>query len=103
MNSIEFFGLPIVSLGIYKVKDDSKDYEELKISDPKSNLYKKLILKGKIIVGAILVGDIKNSGVFLRLIKERIDISSFKDRLLQENFGYPDIMDFVEDKENIYV
>jgi hypothetical protein len=50
-----------------------------------------------------MVGDIKNSGVFLRMIRERIDVSSFKDRLLQENFGYPDIMDFVKDKENIYV
>lgn len=103
MNSIEFFGLAVVSLGIYKVKEDEQGYEELKVLDAKANLYKKLILNGKIIVGAILVGDIKNSGVFLRLIKERIDVSSFKDRLLQENFGYPDIMDFIKDKESIYV
>lgn len=103
MNSIEFFGLAVVSLGIYKVREDEQGYEELKVLDAKANLYKKLILNGKIIVGAILVGDIKNSGVFLRLIKERIDVSSFKDRLLQENFGYPDIMDFIKDKESIYV
>ena len=103
MNSIEFFGLAVVSLGIYKVKEDEQGYEELKVLDAKVNLYKKLILNGKIIVGAILVGDIKNSGVFLRLIKERIDVSSFRDRLLQENFGYPDIMDFIKDKESIYV
>jgi len=103
MNSIEFFGLPTVSLGIYRIGENDRDYEELKVLDAKANLYKKLILKGKIIVGAILVGDIKNSGVFLKLIKERIDVSSFKDKLLEENFGYPDIIDFVKDKEHIYV
>ena len=113
MNSLEFFGLPVVSLGIYKTKEESASFEELKILDTKVNLYpalarkggvyKKLILKDKILVGAILVGDIKNSGVLLRLIRERIDVSSFKDKLLQENFGYPDIMDFMKDKENIYV
>lgn len=114
MNSIEFFGLPVISLGIYKIKEqESSGFEELKISDVKNNLYpalarkggvyKKLILKDNLLVGAILVGDIKNSGILLRLIKERIDVSSFKSRLLKADFGYPDIMDFVKEREKIYV
>ncbi|MGE5197389.1 MAG: NAD(P)/FAD-dependent oxidoreductase [Deltaproteobacteria bacterium] len=103
MNSIEFFGLPAISLGIYKVKEDAGSLEELKLMNAKMSLYKKLIIKGNILVGAILVGDIKNSGVFLRIIRERIDVSHFKERLLKEDFGYPDIIDFVKDKENIYV
>lgn len=97
MNSIEFFGLPVISLGLYKVKSDDSSFEETKIIDTKSNLYKKLIFKGNILVGAIFVGDIKNSGVFLRLIRERVDISSIKDKLLKENFGYPDIIDLVSE------
>lgn len=103
MNSIEFFGLPVISLGIYKVKEESPSFTELKVYDVKANLYKKLILNNNVLVGAILVGDIKNSGLFLRLIKERIDLSSLKDRLLKENFNYPDIMDLVREKENVYV
>ncbi|MDD4980345.1 MAG: FAD-dependent oxidoreductase [Candidatus Omnitrophica bacterium] len=103
MNSIEFFGLPAVSLGIYKVKDGEAGFEELKLHDTKANLYKKIILKDNFAVGAILVGDIKNSGVLLRLIRERIEVSSFKDKLLRENFGYPDIMALVKDKEHLYV
>lgn len=101
MNSIEFFGLPIVSLGIYKIKENDEAFEELKISDAKTNLYKKLILKDNVILGAILIGDIRNSGIFLRLIREKINVSSFKDKLFKENFGYPDIMDFVKEKERI--
>jgi len=103
MNSIEFFGLPVVSLGIYKIKEGDTSFNELKLRDIKANIYKRIIFKDNFIVGATLVGDIKNSGIFLRLIRERIDVSSFKDRLLQENFGYPDIMDLVKDKEQVYV
>jgi len=103
MNSLEFFGLPSISLGIYKVREGDTTLQELKVQDKKTGRYKKIILKGNVIVGAVLVGDIKNSGVFLKLIKERVKVEPFKDRLLQEDFGYPDIMDFVKEKENIYV
>ena len=103
MNSIEFFGLAIISLGIYKTEKEDSSFEELKFLDVKANLYKKLILKDKILVGAVLVGDIRNSGVFLRLIRERVDVSSLKDKLLKENFSYPDIMDLVKEKEQLYV
>lgn len=102
MNSIEFFGLPAVSLGIYKIKDEGA-FEELKVLDTKTNIYKKIILKGNVIVGAILVGNIEKSGIFLKLIRERINVSGIKDKLLSENFGYPDIMSFLKDKESIYV
>ncbi len=104
MNSIEFFGLPFISLGIYRTQAGDSSFEELKLMDPKINLYKKLILKDNVLIGAILVGDIKQSGIFLRLIRERIKVSFLKDRLLQENFGYPDIIDLIkEEKEKIYV
>lgn len=103
MNSIDFFGLPVVSFGAYKIKEEERaSFQELKFRDAGLNIYKKLILKDNRLLGAVLAGDIKNSGVFLRLIREKIDTSSFKDKLLQDNFGYPDIRDFVKEKEYIY-
>jgi NAD(P)H-nitrite reductase large subunit len=103
INAIEFFGLPVISLGIYKAKEKDAPLEELISLDRKMNLYKKIFLKDNIIVGALLVGDIKTSGVFLRLMREKIDVSALKDRLLQDNFGYPDIMELVREKERLYV
>ena len=103
MNSLEFFGLAVISLGIYRIKEEESSFEEIKFLDEKNNIYKKLIIKDKRLVGAILVGDIKNSGIFLRLIKEKIDISSIKDKLLKENFGYPFVKDLLKEKEVIYV
>lgn len=102
MNSIEFFGLPIVSLGIYRIKENS-GYEEMKKDDSKSNLYKKLVVKDNRLLGAVLVGDIRNSGLYLRLIKEKIELSSIRNRLLDDTFSYADIIDLVKEKEKIYV
>lgn len=101
MNSLEFFGLPTVSLGVFKAKT-SGEFEELKIKDEKKDVYKKLLLKDNRLAGAVLVRDIKNSGIFLRLIREKINVLPFKHKLLQENFSYADIMDFVREKEQIY-
>jgi NAD(P)H-nitrite reductase large subunit len=103
MNAIEFFGLPVVSLGEYKMSSDCSGCEELKILDEKAGVYKKIVLKDNIIVGAIFTQDIKASGVFLRLIREKVNVSIFKDKLLSDNFGYPDIMDYVKESENCYV
>lgn len=85
-----FFGLQVVSLGVCTDKEADLSL----VSTHKGYVYKKLILKDKFLIGAILVGDINSSAAFLRLIKKRIDISSFKDKLLQKNFGFYDIMDF---------
>ncbi|MFC1675307.1 NAD(P)/FAD-dependent oxidoreductase [Candidatus Omnitrophota bacterium] len=104
MNSLEFFGLPVVSLGVYKLKEDQRaDYEVLKFSDPKNNTYRKVIIKKNVVVGAILIGGIVNSGVITRLIREKINVAPLRHRLLEENFGYPDIIDYVTEKENLYV
>jgi NAD(P)H-nitrite reductase large subunit len=103
MNSLEFFGLPVVSLGIYKAEEGDSSFEELKSSNPGENKYKKLIMKNNRLLGAVLVGEIKNSGVFLRLIREKIDISGFKDALLEDNFGYPAMKDALKERDKVYV
>ncbi len=103
MNATEFFSLPIVSLGINKIKEGAQGYEQSQTLDAKNSIYKKIILKGNFLVGAVLIGNIKNSGVLLRLIRERINVSLFKDELLDENFGFARIIDSVKERERIYV
>ncbi len=103
MNTTDFFGLPVLSLGKHNITEQDLGCEELVIADAKRSVYKKIILKDKFVVGSVLVGNIKNGGVLLRLIKEKIDVSGFKDRLLHEDFGYPDIADLVSDPEIMYV
>jgi NAD(P)H-nitrite reductase large subunit len=102
MNSLEFFGLPTVSLGIYRA-DSDKGLHEIKVSNPGASIYRKVVLRGNHLVGAVLVGDIRRSGLLLRLIRERRDVSGLKDKILEPNFNYSDLIDMVQDKERMYV
>jgi len=102
MNSIEFFGLPVISLGVSRAKD-VQACQEFTASDIKRSVYKKIILKDDFLIGAILVGDIKSSGILLRLIRERVNVEPIKERLLTDNFSFADILDLVKEKEKIYI
>lgn len=103
MNALEFFGLAVISLGIYKKPENDPTYEELVLDNPKEETYKKIVLRNNVIVGVILVKKISNSGVFLSLMRNKIDVSVFKNNLLDDGFGYPAIKDLVPSKERIYV
>lgn len=83
VNSFEFFNLPVVSIGVINKKDES--YQEL--CQKQNNVYKKLVFKDNLLVGTILMGDLKNNEPYLNLIKNRIDISFLKERLLEDNFS----------------
>ncbi|MFC1704226.1 NAD(P)/FAD-dependent oxidoreductase [Candidatus Omnitrophota bacterium] len=100
MNSVEFFDLPMVSMGVYKQGDN---HEVLTKIRPEKEEYKKLVIDGNRLVGAILVGDIAQSGVFLRLIREKTDINAIRNELLHENFSYANIKELVKEEDRIYV
>jgi NAD(P)H-nitrite reductase large subunit len=103
MNSIEFFGLPVISLGVYDIQGTTVPLEELETFDEKNGFYKKLILKNGVMIGAIMVGDIRASGLLLSLIRNKVDVAPFKDKLLLENFSYPHIAGKTNEKEQMYV
>ncbi len=94
MNSIEFFGLPVISIGITKPKTDQ--YEELVKQDIDRAVYKKIVLRQGRIVGAIFMGRIENIGVVGALIKKKVDVSRFKDLLLEDYFDYGRILPLVK-------
>jgi len=96
MNSVEFFGLPVISMGI--TKPESSIYEQLiKISNDKT-VYKKVVLKDHFVKGFISVGKIENSGVYNMLLKKQIEVSKIKNLLLDDNFNYAKAMPLI--KEN---
>jgi len=101
MNSVEFFNLPVISMGITRPK--RPQLEELIFFDEKRNNYKKFVLDNNHLVGMIAVGDVRNCGVFLKLIKEGIDISSIKDELISETFNYAHILDLLKQRDEVYL
>ncbi|MCX5692792.1 MAG: FAD-dependent oxidoreductase [Candidatus Omnitrophica bacterium] len=94
MNSIEFFGLPVISVGITKPKSDR--YKEIVKKDAGKNIYKKIVLKDGIIVGVIFVNSIENIGIIGTLIKNKADVTSIKDIMLEDYFDYGKIAPLIK-------
>ena len=94
MNSTTFFGFPIISAGIINLSEEEKsDYEIL--SQNTESFYKSIILKDNKIMGFVLANEIDRAGIFLGLMRNKIDVSEFKDDLLSEDFGLIHLSDQV--------
>ena len=83
MNSVQYFGLDIVSAGNIS---PGKDGYEI-ITNRANGIYRKVILKDKLIVGMIFSGNTERSGITYSLMKDRINVESFKKELVRADFG----------------
>jgi NAD(P)H-nitrite reductase large subunit len=84
MNSLNYFGIAITSAGMPTAPNDD-GYEV--ISRQESNTYQKVILKDNLIVGMISAGNIEKSGIIFGLMRDRVNVESFKQSLLANNFS----------------
>jgi len=83
MNSLNYFGLDVVSAGIVNPPDDG--YEVLSQKD--KNIYRKVVLKGGKVVGMVFGGNIEKSGIILSLMKEKVSVDGFNQALVAFDFG----------------
>jgi len=65
-------GVEVFSAGDFKESDDKK---ALKIFDEQDGIYKKIVLKGNKIVGAVLFGESKEGNRLFSMIRKQEDIS----------------------------
>jgi NAD(P)H-nitrite reductase large subunit len=84
INSLNYFGIDIASAGMPTAPNDD-GYET--ISKQEGNIYQKIILKNDLIMGMIFVGNIEKSGIIFGLMRDRVNVESFKQSLLADNFG----------------
>ena len=87
MNSIEFFKVSTISMGITNTPNPA-EYEVLTYLDIENYQYRKIVLQGSLLVGAVLVGNVERAGIYAGLIRERIDVTPFKEKLLAPDFGF---------------
>jgi NAD(P)H-nitrite reductase large subunit len=84
MNSLNYFGIDIASAGM-PTAPNHDGYEV--ISKQQNGAYQKVILKDNLIMGMISVGNIEKSGIIFGLMRDRVNVESFKQSLLADNFG----------------
>jgi len=85
MNSINYFGLSIATAGLVYAPEGRKEFDTLIKNDEHG--YRKVIVNENRIAGLILSGDIDKAGILFGLMRENIDISTFKSSLLADDFG----------------
>jgi len=84
INSLNYFGIDIASAGMPSAPNDD-GYETF--SKQENNIYQKIILKDDLIMGMIFVGNIEKSGIIFGLMRDRVNVESFKQSLLANDFG----------------
>jgi nitrite reductase (NADH) large subunit len=87
-NVTELFGLASASVGEFR---DRPGLEPIVFHNPPANIYRKLLLDGNRIVGAVVIGraeHIQDLGVVQAMIRRKTDISRWKHMLHGERINY---------------
>jgi len=93
MNTVDVCGIPAMSIGNANVDPASapsnggQPYEVISQLDEKNRRYKRLVLQGDYLVGAILVGNVNRAGVYTGLIRNKINIANCRKSLLSDNLS----------------
>jgi nitrite reductase (NADH) large subunit len=85
-NTLKVVDVELTSVGL--VNPEEPRYEEIKKTDKKKAVYKKLVLDQGKIVGAILLGDKKGFTSIKKLIAQETDITEYKNSILKDDFDY---------------
>lgn len=93
INAVDFFGMPVVSVGEAREPKDPSGLEMTVESDPLFKNYRKLVIRNGRVIGAILVGDTRQAGVFTGMPCTRIDVRNVRDLLLKDSFDYAKLVD----------
>lgn len=85
MSSLNYFGLPVISVGM--TNPPNGEYEVLSNLNREIRAYRKMVLRSNKIVGVISVGKVKGSGIIFDLLKNKVDVGEFKQKVVSDDFG----------------
>jgi nitrite reductase (NADH) large subunit len=88
-NTLQVVGIDCASIGVVHPLE-GEGYQELRKSE--AGVYKKLVLKGGRLVGAILLGDKKDAALMGRLIRAETDVSRHVESLLDGDFDWKGLL-----------
>jgi len=76
--------LKVTGIDLYSAGDivGGPGSEDLVLRDRRAGVYKRLVLKGKRLTGAVLYGDVADGPWYFDLIQQGLDVSALRERLL---------------------
>jgi nitrite reductase (NADH) large subunit len=72
-------GIDVFSAGNFTGNDKT---EEIVLSDPSGGVYKRLVIEGDRLVGAVMYGDTADGAWYFQLLKDKQNISEIRDHLM---------------------
>ncbi len=94
LNAAEFFGVPFISMGIVKPREEGYETHSRMLKE--KSLYWKLVFSENRLVGAVLMGKVNEAGVLGNLMRKRVDISAIKAELLAGRYDYAHLLPLVK-------
>jgi len=90
LNSLKFLEKPVLNAGIVEPPDST---HEVLVNDKfeKKGYYRKAILKDGKLVGFVAIGEIDRVGILTNVIRQKMDVSNIKERLVSLDFGLVDL------------
>ena len=90
-NVMRIFGLDLMTLGVVN-PDASSGYDIFTKNDHRRKTYRKLVFREEVLVGAILINQMEQGGLFLSLIRNEIPITIPRENLLDPGFNFRQLM-----------
>lgn len=84
-NSLKHLGVPIVAIGTMDGADDV-------VRTERGGALRSLYLRGGVLVGVQLAGDIRGAGVYRSLIRRRVPVGRYGAHLAEGRFGTVDLV-----------
>jgi nitrite reductase (NADH) large subunit len=85
-NTLKVMGVHLTSIGMVNPEDEG--YEEIRKEIREEGIYKKVVLRDGVIVGAIWMGTKEGVNDIQRLITQKANVSEWKKALLEDQFDF---------------
>jgi NAD(P)H-nitrite reductase large subunit len=93
-NIIRIFDMDVMTGGIVNPPANDPQYETVTFSDPRHKIYRKLVFRGDILAGMVMVNAVEQGGILISLIQNQIPIGIPKNALAEPSFNYKKLLDF---------
>jgi len=88
VNSVSFFGYPVMSAGLAAQEED--DFHRV-VSIRRGCEYKKFVIKDGKLVGMIVCGDVNRAGIITGLMRAGVNVDGSEQKLLEGGLGLIDL------------
>lgn len=94
-NATEFFGLPLVTVGIIRPE---KSDQIIEWQDKETWHYHRFILRNDTLVGFVMIAgqEINHAGFYTALIRSRVNLKNYRHLLGKDYFDYADLREKIE-------